>query len=289
MFYLLAVSSMLGYALQNALLVRYARRMDGLSLAFYRNISFLVTLLPLLFLSSPQEIAEVLSHWKVLLISGIAGGVYLAIVFESYHFIAIGVGHTIKQAAINILMALAGLLLYEEVLPAMEFLLVAVVVLSCIWLSMQRVDAPHISQKLLLGISLSLLSAFPVIITKIILTDMSRAVDPLASGYFWEAAIGIASAVTILLRWVLLRRGLTRIDSRTMLGITAAASPTLIGTGCYALALSMGPIAIVSAIGSGSLIVTALCGWLWYHEKLSRSQWAALVFILVAIAWLKFV
>ena len=289
MFYLLAVSSMLGYALQNALLVRYARRIDGLSLAFYRNISFLVTLLPLLFLSSPQEIAAVLSHWKVLLLSGIAGGVYLAIVFESYRFIPIGIGHTIKRATINALMVPSGLLLYGELPPPAGFLLIAIIVLSCIWLSVQRVDTPHISQKLLLGISLSILASFPVVITNIILADMSRTVDPLASSYFWEAAIGIATTVIILLRWVLLRRGLTRIDSHTVLGITAAASPTLIGTGCYALALSMEPIAIVSAIGSGSLIITGICGWLWYHEKLSRSQWAAMVLILVAIVWLKFV
>ena len=280
---------MLGYALQNALLVRYARRMDGLSLAFYRNISFLITLLPLLFFSSPQEIAEVLSHWKALLISGLAGGVYLALVFETYNFITVGVSHTIKRASINVLMVTTGIVLYGEVLTTPALFLIMTIVLGCIWLGVQRVHAPHISQKLLLGISLSVLSAFPVIITKIVLTDMSRMSDPLASGYFWEAAIGIATAVLILLRWMVFRRGLKLVDRKTLLGITACSSPTLIGTGFYALALSMGPIAVVSAIGSGSLIVTGVFGWLWYHEKLSRSQWAAMFLILIAIAWLKFV
>ena len=280
---------MLGYALQNVLLVKYARRMDGLSLTFYRNISFLVTLLPLLLFSSPQEIAEVLTHWRALLISGVAGGVYLAIVFETYKYITIGVSHTIKRAAITVLMTLTGLLLYGEVLSTLAFLLIAIIVLACIWLGMQHVHSPHISQNILFGVTLSILCAFPVIITKIVLTDISRVADPLASGYFWEAAIGMATVVIILLRWMIFRKGLTRVDRKTLLGITACSSPVLIGTGCYALALSMGPIALVSAIGSGSLIVTGTFGWLWYHEKLSRSQWVAMVLILIAIAWLKFV
>lgn len=45
MFYFYAIGSMLGYAVQQTLLVHHARKMDGLSLAFYRNISFVVILL----------------------------------------------------------------------------------------------------------------------------------------------------------------------------------------------------------------------------------------------------
>ena len=58
MFYTLAIVSMLGYAAQTALLVPEARRMDGLSLAVYRNLSFAVTLLPLLIGSTGGDGAQ---------------------------------------------------------------------------------------------------------------------------------------------------------------------------------------------------------------------------------------
>ncbi len=289
MFFALALTSTIGYSLQNALLVRYARKMDGLSLAFYRNISFLITLLPLLAFSSAEEIELVLSHWRELVIAGISGGVCLGLLFTSYRFISVGVSHTVGRASNTVLMTTAGIVLYGEVLPPLAFLLIALIVAACIWLALQRVHSPHITQKLALGITLSLASTLPLLATKIAITDLSRMADPFTSAYFWEAAIAIATLTIILLRRLIFKKGLQHIPSKDVLGIAACSSPTLVGSGCFALALSMGPVAIVSAVGSGSLFVTAFLAWYWYHEKLSRSQWAAMLLIVLAIVLLKFV
>ncbi|PIR53540.1 hypothetical protein COU76_00655 [Candidatus Peregrinibacteria bacterium CG10_big_fil_rev_8_21_14_0_10_49_10] len=288
-FYFFALTSMLAYALQSALLVRYARKIDGLSLAFYRNISFLVTLLPLLLFSSREEIALVLSYWPRLLLSGITGGVFLAFSFTAYRYIAVGVALTMKQASITILMTVVGVLLYAEALPPLAIALIGVIVGTCIWLSMMRMGNAPLNRKMVLGIVFSLVAAVPLIVTNITLIDISRLADPLTSGYFWEGGIGIGSLVIILLRSLLLKKGLQRIERKTLLRIAAASSPTIIGTGCYALALSMGPVSIVNAIASGSIMISALLAWRWYHEKLTRWQWLAMVLIVGAIAGLKFV
>ena len=81
MFYFFAIISMLGYALQNTLLVRYARSMDGFSLSFYRNISFVITLLPLLILSPPEATISVLAEWRTLLLAGLGGALALILRF----------------------------------------------------------------------------------------------------------------------------------------------------------------------------------------------------------------
>lgn len=280
---------MIAFSVQGALLVRYARKMDGLSLAFYRNVSFFITLLPLLAFSSTQEILMVLSHWKALLISGALGGISLTIVFSSYKFIAIGMGNAIGRASGTIVVAILGFFIFGETLSPVELLLIGIIVIACVWLATQQAHTPHISQRAFLGIALSIAAAIPVTFTFVILADIARITDPLASGYFWEVAISASTLIIVILRTIFFKKGLQKIDRKTALGIATCSSPTLIGTGCYALALSMGPIALVSAIGTGSLFITGLLAWRWYNEKLRNTQWVAMTIILASIVMLKFV
>src|SRR3990167_5399904 len=196
MFYLLAIGSMLGYTVQNVLLVRYARQMDGLSFAFYRNISFCITLLPLCIGSTPGDVALVFDHWHLLAVSAFMGGCSIAI--------------------------------------------------SC-------------------------------------------AAPPLLSGYFWETSIAVACIILLLGRWVLTGQPLQNISVKTFLMIALCASPTLIGTGLFALATRIGPVAIVGAVGSASLVFTALLAWLLYKEPLRGKQWLSIAAVMGGIALLPLV
>ena len=280
---------MIGYSVQNTLLVKYARNIDGLSLAFYRNISFIVTLFPLLLFSSSDEILEVLAHWKILLLSGATGGIFLATIFTSYRYIGVSTSVTIVRAATTILMTFFGLIIYGEILSPLAFSLIGLIVLASIWLSVQKSNFDHLTEKLMVGILLTILASIFVVVTKIALVDLSRSADALTSGYFWEISIGISTMIILFLRWILFKKGLQKIDRKTYIGIVACTSPTLIGTGCYALALSTGSIALVSSIGSGSLFVTGFLAWALYGEKLKKRQWFAMVIIILAIISLKFV
>ncbi len=173
MFYVYALGSMLSYTVQQTLLIRYARKIDGLSLAFYRNISFVVTLLPLLINAKTSDFAVMAAHWQMLALSGVCGAVYLALIYGSYAYLPAGICSSVSKA--------------------------------------------------------------------------------------------VATVAIVLFGWFLL------------------------GTGMMSMASSLGPIGIMNAISCGTLVVTSLLAWMWYHEKLSAGQWLSMLVILAGIVGLKFV
>ncbi|MSR86829.1 DMT family transporter [Candidatus Peribacteria bacterium] len=289
MFYFLAIGAMLAYALQQTLLVHHARKVDGLSLAFYRNVSFGITLLPLLIGTTRSDIAVILSFWPLLLASGIAGGVYLGMIFASYKFLPAGIGTSVSIAVSTICIGMFGWVFLQESISPAGLALMAVILVGVLVMGVQHKHFSHLDGRFLLGIVIAAVGTVPVAFVKYALTVISREANPLASGYFWELSIGIGCLLLLLARSTFTSHHIQKISMRDFLVIGACSAPTLIGTGLFALAVSKGPIAIVGAIGSGSLVVTSLLAWLWYREKLSMGQWAAMALIIAGVIGLKFV
>jgi len=144
LFYLFAIGSVLGYVLQAALLIRFARKMDGLSLSFYRNISFVVSLLPLLFGASLADIQGVLHYWPWLLTSGFTGGIYLALSFTALQYIAVSISSTLNKAISTITLALLGWLFLGQVLSVPHIILMSVILIGSVSLGIQRSSFPHL-------------------------------------------------------------------------------------------------------------------------------------------------
>lgn len=280
---------MVGYALQNALLVRHARKLDGLSLAFYRNISFVITLAPLLIGAKWIDFYKVLSHWPLLLVAGISGGVYLALIFTAFRYVAAGITNAISRASLIILVTIFSMVFMQESLSAQTLLIIAMIVVSAICLGIQRNPMKHLDNKILLGVVIVVLASFPLAITKQIVTVISRDANPLVTGYFWELSIAMGAFAVIGLRWLIWHRGLTAVSRCQLIDIAGCSSFTLIGTGCLALAVSQGSLAIVESIGTGGLVLISLFAWNWYNERLRIGQWISILLIVAGIVGLKFV
>ena len=289
MFYLLAIGSMLGYTVQNVLLVRYARQMDGLSFAFYRNISFCITLLPLCIGSTPGDVALVFDHWHLLAVSAFMGGCSIAISSAAYRSLGVGVVSTITKASSTLLMVVFAWWLLGETLPPASLLLIVFIACATFSLGIQRSPLPHLDNRHGRGMFLALFGTVPLVFAFISFTALSRAAPPLLSGYFWETAIAVACIILLLGRWVLIGQPLQKISVKTFLMIALCASPTLIGTGLFALATRIGPVAIVGAVGSASLVFTALLAWLLYKEPLRGKQWLSIAAVMGGIALLPLV
>lgn len=288
MFYALAIGSMLGYAIQSTLLVRYARKIDGLSMSFYRNISFLVTLLPLLFFSTPQGVMASLHEWPLWIVSCLAGVVSLAIGFAAFHYIAVGISSSIGKAAeVIFLIGLSWIVVHETISTA-ALLLIAIIIATAVWLGFQKNPMDHLTNKTLKGIGLVILSVAFKCVSSFIFLIISRRTDPLASSYIWESGIAVATVGVLLLRSIFFKVHLQKISLRNFGAIALCASPTLIGTGLLALATRLGPIGVASAISCASLIVTSLLAWRWYRERLRAKQWIGILVIAVGVALLKF-
>lgn len=280
---------MLGYALQNALLVRYARKIDGLSLAFYRNISYVITLLPLLLLSSKESIVGVLTEWPILLIAGITGALSLVFRFVSYRFVPLGVSHSITKVITAAILTLLGWVIFKEHLSQQTLLIIGILLALILWLGLQKNPMPHLDDRAALGIALAALASAPLACTIFLFLWLSKTIDPYASAYFWEVSIAGGTVLLLLGKQVVTGVSLERISSGTFLKIVGASSPVLFGTGASALAILYGPVGVLSAIQSVSLVIGSLLAWWWYGENLKRNQWLAIAAIVVCSALLKMI
>ncbi len=289
MFYALAIGSMLAYAIQNTLLVHHARKIDGLSLAFYRNISFVITLSPLLLGASAKDILHVLSHWPLLLFAAITGGFSLSLAFGAYRFLGVSFSGCITAAVATLSTAALGWMVLSERIPTIGILFIAVTVAGVLVFGFHYRHFPHLDEKLALGIAMAFSGGILVSLTKFSVSVLSREANPLVSGYFWETTIGVACGILVLARGMFLKKKLQRIKLKKFLIIAACTSPTLIGTGLFCLASRSGPIAVVGAVGSGGLVVISLLAWTWYHERIEAKQWAGIALILAGIVGLRFV
>jgi drug/metabolite transporter (DMT)-like permease len=289
MFYALALGSMLAYALQHALLARHAREMDGLSLGFYRNISFVVTLLPLLLWSSVSSILEVLAMWPQLLLAALSGGASLGFTFTATRLLPVGIAQTGIRTTLTIMSAVLGWLFFEEAITPKTAMLVALVLAASIALAFQKSHVTNLGKRTIAGTACALGAGTSIAISTIALTKITRATDALASGYFWETSIALAVLALIGARYALTGHGLKRISIKTFCTITLFAWPTLVGTGFLALALDRGSVGIVTAIGSGTLIIVAILSWWMYGERLKIGQWICILTATAGIAALRLV
>lgn len=288
MFYLFAIFSSVAYALQNTLLVRYARRVDSLSLAFYRNISFAVTLLPLLLAGKSGDFAFALSHWHVFALAGAIGAVSVACQFASYGEIAVGVSIALGAAISAIWTTVLGVLFFGEIPGIAAILSIVCVCFGCMLLGFFRQDLHHLGNRFTRGVLLATFGAVASATTKFIFSSLSRDADPFVMGYFWETSIAAGAVLLLSLRRPVYGRGVGKINMRTMGLIALCALPTLPGTAFFGLASRAGPVALLGAVGTLSLVLSSLLSHWLYGEKLSRGQWLSLTVVMLGIIGIKF-
>lgn len=288
MFYALAIGSMLGYALQQTLLVHHARKIDGLSLAFYRGASFAVTLLPLTIGATMSDLQVIADHWMLLSLSGVTGGIFLSLTYASYKLLGVGFAGTINIAASTILTAIFGWVIFSEVLPVTGIALIGVILLGIVFFGFHYRSPAHVDARFRAGIGLILAGSAFVVVSKFSFAVITRIGNPLLAGYFWELSIGIGCLLMLLIRHTLTGIPLQRISWRTFCTVAACSLPTIVGTGFFALALDLGPIAIIAAIGASGLIIVTLLSWFFYSEKLRGMEWIGVAIVLAGVIGLRF-
>lgn len=288
MFYFYAIGSMVGYALQSVLLARYARRMDGLSLAFYRGTTFFVTMAPLLLGASFEEIAAVFRGWPLLLLTALVGGTHLMLIFASYRYVPVAVSNALSRSIGTIFLTMMSLFLFQEELSTTAILLIAVMLSACLLLAFVKNALPHLDERFLRGAGLASSTGVTLFLVSYALTQLTRQADPLITAYFWEGAVTVGVGIQLAIRSLATGKKVERISMRTYLLIGACAFPTVFGSGLYSLALNSGSIAITNAISTASILVVMLCGWWLYHEKMNAKQIGAMVVILISMIGLRF-
>ncbi|MGB1237624.1 MAG: EamA family transporter [Pseudomonadales bacterium] len=287
MFFLLAIISTIAYSLQSSLLVKHARSMDKLSLAFYRMLSLSVVLLPLLLGVDQHDYQQLAPLTPNLMLSGLCGGLFLWTQFYALKFIAVGVATSLNQSARTLVAFILGFVLLEQSVASVQAVLVLAVLSGGALVAISKNSMPHLQGSPLQGIVVSILGGCLGAVTFYILSSASKQANPFMIGYFWELSIFFGACCILILRYLFTGVALERISRRDFIGIAAASSPTLIGTATAALALKSGPLAIFVSIASLSVILSALFARLLYAERLRSMQWLGILISLTGVIGLK--
>lgn len=285
MFYLLALTATLGYALQGALMASYYRRIDPIAAVAYRGLSLGITMLPLLWFTRVEHHYAVFERFPALAIAiwgAVLGNWLLAL---GYRHLTVGVNSAAHQSIAVVTVTILGFSFFNESLSWQQLFWMALILSANGFLGLLRSpSAVKETANPLKGYVCSCLAGFTLAFAFSAIGYLSRETHPFAAGYYWELLIGVAAYIVLLLRGLFKPSTESRVSARDLVRITLYSSPTAIGTGCYALATTMGPIAIATAIASSVIVTASILGFLFYGERLSYRQ-----VVLIVVAWLAIV
>ncbi len=290
MFWFLCVISAFAYSVQQTFMTHYIRKMDPFSVAMYRTLSLGISMSPLLFFSTIPEILEIKNHIGLLAFSSLLGGIALSMAFTMIHYLPVGISSAISSGARVIIMLIIGALYFDELLSPLMIFLIALIIGGNFFLgisSSQNKSEKLKSFNLFKGCGYVLIQGSLVATSFMIMGWVSRQMDPLVVAYAWETMIGLSLVCVGMLRWLFFQIPLQGISAKGFFDILWICSPTLVGTGAFALAVTMGPIGIVGAIGTSSIVFVTLLAYFFYQEKLSKAQFFALGIIALGIIGIK--
>lgn len=289
MYYLLILISVIGYTLQGTLLVRYSRSIDSLSLAVYRNLSLIFIMSPLLLFTSIEQLRSVPDYIHLISLAGITGTIGLASMFLSYRYLAIGISSGLRQAAGVFSALVLGIVFFDESLSGFQVLLIVFLLAGGFIIGKAKNPMPHLNSNAAFGILLSIFTGSIIALSFFLMSRMARELGPAISGYLWESSIGIFSLIFVVMRNKIGGHKIETISLTTFLKISLASSPTVLGTGAVAWAVTIGPLGLLRALSSAGIILTIIFSWLFYGEKLTVNQWIGIVLVSVSVFALRMI
>jgi drug/metabolite transporter (DMT)-like permease len=263
--------------------------MDRLSAVALRGLSLGLSMSPLLLFVPGADFLRAPSYITPILGASVCAAIGNLCAARAYSFLPIGVASAMSMSFAAIFAALIGFVFVGETLTSGQLFFALLILLGVSFLAISRSTGPlpkeysvtrGITSSMLFGIFLG--SAYALV------GIVSRDLHPFLVGYLWELIIGIVAAIFASSRKFFGEPGLSRVSARDFRRILLFSAPTLLGTGFYALAMTLGPIAIATAIISTMMVINTLLAATFYGESLSARQWVLLVLVCLMVAGLKF-
>lgn len=288
LFFSLSLIAGIGYSLHNILLVSFARSMDGLSITVYRNLSFIVTLSPLLFLAGFDGTKDTLEYWPYLIGAGITGASGYLFLLESQKYLPVGIA-TVIASTMPLFLLLWGFLVFGETISPISFFFVLIVILGVsLVASAKSHPMPHLDQRTMLGFFYAFLFALFGSLSYFFMSFSASHADPFAAGYFWEISVGFSAILLVILRKIVFQKKFTVLSPKKSLEIALRSSPILFASGIIPLAMSLGPPGIAQSLSNASgIIVAVLLSIVFFHEHLRLIQYIAIGIIIAGVFGLR--
>jgi len=287
MFFFWATVSMIGYGLHGFFLAHFARRIDPLVCAAHRGFALWFCMAPLLIFVEKNQWAQAVHFLAHFALVGFLGAVGFAFSLAATRFLPVGILSAFQSAVRVVLVCLGGFIFFGESLSFWQGICIGLILLCGFFLSVQKFTLAHLGHKSEKGFLLATAGALAAATWWIFGAKISREISPFLFAFLGEWAVGFMTIVLVLLRVIFLREKIERIAKVDFWKIFAISTLTLFGTGGFFLAAALGPVGIVVAIGSGSILVAAIAGHFFFREKLKVAHWLAVMGIFAGIFGLK--
>jgi drug/metabolite transporter (DMT)-like permease len=289
MFFFLALLASLAYSLDSTLMASCYRTMDRPSAVAYRGLALSFTMLPLLLFVPIEDLERAPQYLPWIVCASACAAVGNVAVARSFLFLPIGVASALCMSNAALTAAAISYLLGGDTLSASQLGLAALVLVTVLALGLSRSTGPLPAQySVRRGIISSIIFGLSLGTAVALVGFASRQIHPFAVGYLWESLIGILAMTYTMLRGLSGRAGLSRISLPHFIKIGRYCAPTVVGTGCYAFTMTLGPIGLASAIVSSVMVFNTILAAMFYGERLTRKQIGLLIAVCGAVAALKF-
>ncbi len=296
MFVACLLLSLIAYSFQGVLLSHLARNYDLLWVSTARGLGLLVVMAPLGLLATSEQSAAVPSILVPLTLA--CASAFAANIAQTHavrHLpMAIAVACGQSAAAVFTLgmdLLRGGSLPTPGELWSVAGIICGVMVLAQVS-SRGRTIAPD--ARPWRGVGSCVVFGITMAVALNALKLCSESVGPFMSAWLWEGGIGLVGLLCVTTRGLLHRwqgRAAPSISWPVGLKIACCSSPTLIGTGAYTYATTIGHLAVASGVLTAMMVTTAIFARILYREYLSRFQWAIIFSILaclIALAWVQY-
>lgn len=286
-FFIFIAISAISFGIHSALIVSFARRFDAFIVAVYRNLSLVITMMPILFFVSWEDIVLIREHIPTLLLSSGIGSLAFTISMTGSRYLPIGVANSLRQTTTVPVAILIGILFLQEYLTFVQVLLLVGIGSCAIALTLLRSDHAHLDPKMAWrGVLLSVCAGFGGALSWYFFSILARDLHPFVASYFVEASIGFFT----LFYFVILRGSGTHTSNiwlplREIRNIVLVAMLTISATTSYAIGINHGSYPLASGLMMGTILVSTLMAWVFFKERLNKTQ-VALIIIAVILMFL---
>jgi len=260
------------------------------SVTMYRGLSLGLSFLPvLLYFTDWESFMLTLDYWPWLLLAAvITMGANVLSYFNLRRF-PLGIMTSFFQSAKVMVGVLFGYWFFQEVITLPQIIGILIVLSGTIWLGLQRnkiCEKCKLSPWIFVGtvtLQTVLLMGAAFMITRI----ARETGDPWSAGYLWEVGIGIFALIYGITRKQLSKAPIFVLSLKDFWKICLYASPTVLGTGAFFWASTLGPMGILSTVVMLEVVFSAFLGLYLYREKLSRKQIGGIILIITGIICLR--
>ncbi|HQH27042.1 MAG TPA: EamA family transporter [Oligoflexia bacterium] len=268
-------------------MVAYFRAMDTLSAVSYRGLALGVSMLPLLLIVPHEAWADAPSCAASIFFASVYALLGNWAAAQSYRHVPVGICSAVCASFTTIGAVVIGPLMFGEPVSGAQGVWIALLVCGIIALGLSRSRAALGAQRSILRGCVFAGAAGVLFACGFALVGAaSRASHPFIAGYFWEFTIGLLGVVIAYTRAAMGIVPMSGLPGRDFRQIMRYSFPTLLGTGLYGIAVTMGPVAIATAVLSMTVIFSTVLAYFMYRERLNVLEWgliAGICFVLIGL------